>query len=167
MTFGRKKDPHSLLPEARHWLHGLAGLVLLAGIINVFFLLSTTCRSEGDWSVASRPDMPKSTTATSVPIGNGSFLISGALNKSHVPIFISFAIPTKMRETLYRTALSLTNQTRDNWEAVMGIDLQSIHSANLPKQFNDDRFSYMFIFTDNKDRGLALNGAGELRNIIK
>ena len=48
----------------------------------------------------------------------------------------------------------------------MGIDVQNINSANLPKQFHDDRFSFMFIATDNKDRGVRLNGSGEVRNKI-
>lgn len=79
--------------------------------------------------------------------------------------FVSFIIPTKMRDTLNRTVLSLKNQTRDNWEAIVGIDVQNIHTDHLLERFFDDqRFSYMLVGSVGQNRGPALNGAGEIRN---
>jgi glycosyltransferase involved in cell wall biosynthesis len=71
-----------------------------------------------------------------------------------------------MRETLHRTALSLKNQTRDKWEAIIGIDVKNVNYTNVSSQFNDNRFSYMLISTAKTDRGPSLNGAGELRNTM-
>jgi hypothetical protein len=80
----KKKDPSSLLSEARHWLcrYGLLGFLFLAAIINVFVLLSTTrtYRDEGSGSVATR-QRPPTTASVPLPIGHGSFLISSPLNK--------------------------------------------------------------------------------------
>jgi hypothetical protein len=99
--------------------------------------------------------------------GCESFLISNSLNNS-VPIFVSFIIPTMMRGTLYRTAVSLKNQTRDNWEAIMGIEMaRGIKIDHFPKQFHDERFRYMLVATAFKSPSSpGKNGAGEIRNAI-
>ena len=104
-----------------------------------------------------------------------SFLIPGSRHlTSDEPIFVSFIIPTKMRDTLHRTAVSLSNQTKsNNWEAVIGMDVRTMsnslgnkNSSPLPQQFHDDRFSYAVVTTNSTNRGLGGNGAGELRNKI-
>ena len=97
--------------------------------------------------------------------GCETFLISNSLD-FRTPVFVSFIIPTVMRATLHRTALSLKNQTRDNWEAIMGLDMRKINIDHFPKQFHDERFRYILVATTFKREIRGKSGAGEIRNAI-
>jgi hypothetical protein len=84
---------------------------------------------------------------------------------------ISFIIPSTLsRATLNRTIESLQNQTRSNWEAIVGVDLaisnlteKQVASGSLIF-IQDRRVRYVPISTVGTNRGEKSNGAGEVRN---
>jgi hypothetical protein len=96
----------------------------------------------------------------------------GASEQSGAAI-ISFIIPSTLaRATLNRTIESLQNQTRSNWEAIVGVDLaisnlteKQVASGSLIFM-QDRRVRYVPINTVGTNRGQKGNGAGEIRNQI-
>jgi glycosyltransferase involved in cell wall biosynthesis len=84
---------------------------------------------------------------------------------------ISFIIPTlSSRQSLASTLESITHQTVQDYEALVGIDNALLnvsgHIREWKSKFNNSRFKIVHVNSISTNRGECGNGAGEIRNIL-
>jgi hypothetical protein len=98
------------------------------------------------------------------------YLKSDVVSK-HILSFISFIVPTSLsRVSLTSTILSIKMQSVNNWEIIVGVDVDKINhsvaSLNSEPVFNHSRIRVVHVDSASSDRGACGNGAGEIRNIL-
>lgn len=87
---------------------------------------------------------------------------------------VSFVIPSTLeRNTLKLTIASLLSQSIQNWEAIIGVDVEMSKYKDYDlilsrsRIFSQDpRLRFVPVYVNNPDRGSLGNGAGNVRNII-